>query len=70
MEVSIQSMACAASIAKRIQSHGGSALIIDYGQDGILDGSLQAIKGHRFVHPLSQPGQADLSCRVDFSALR
>lgn len=70
MEVSLQSMAVAASIAQRVGSQGGAALVIDYGRDGIIDSSLQAIKGHKFVHPLSQPGEADLSCHVDFSALR
>ena len=70
MEVSAQSIATAASIAERVGKEGGAALIIDYGQDLPLESSLQAIKGHRFVHPLSRPGEADLSCHVDFSALR
>lgn len=70
MEVSVQSMSMAASIAKRISQQGGAALIIDYGQDRLLESSLQAIRKHNFVHPLSSPGEADLSCHVDFSALR
>lgn len=70
MEVSVQSMSMTASLAKRIAQHGGAALIIDYGQDRLLEQSLQAIKKHKFVHPLSLPGEADLSCHVDFSALR
>ena len=70
MEVGVQSMSMAASIAKRIAQHGGAGLIIDYGQDRLIEHSLQAIKKHNFVHPLSLPGEADLSCHVDFSALR
>lgn len=70
MEVSVQSMSMAASLAKRIAQHGGAALIIDYGQDKLQQQSLQAIKKHKFVHPLTLPGEADLSCHVDFSALR
>lgn len=70
MEVSVQSVATAASLAKRVAKQGGAALIVDYGEDSIFDDSLQAISDHKFVHPLSRPGEADLSCRVDFSALR
>ncbi len=70
MEVGVQSMSMAASLAKRVVQNGGAALIIDYGQDRLLDNSLQAIAKHKFVHPLSLPGSADISCRVDFSALR
>jgi NADH dehydrogenase [ubiquinone] 1 alpha subcomplex assembly factor 7 len=70
IEVSAQSIAMAEELARRVGSQGGAALIVDYGQDGHMDSTLQAIKGHTFVNLFSQPGEADLSCRVDFSALR
>ena len=39
-------------------------------QDGPYPSSLQAIKRHEFTGLLEQPGTADLSNRVDYSALR
>ena len=63
-------MAAAEGLAKRVSQHGGAALIIDYGQDRPYEASLQAIRQHKFVGLLEQPGSADLSARVDFSALR
>ncbi len=70
IEVSAQSIATAEELARRVGAQGGAALFVDYGQEGHLDSSLQAIKGHSFVNLFSRPGEADLSCRVDFSALR
>ncbi|XP_057984087.1 uncharacterized protein LOC131168574 [Malania oleifera] len=58
------------SIARRISSDGGGALIIDYGQNGIVSDSLQAIRKHKFVNILDNPGSADLSAYVDFAAIR
>lgn len=58
------------TIAKRISSDGGGALIIDYGLDGIVSDSLQAIRKHKFVNMLDDPGSADLSAYVDFPAIR
>lgn len=45
-----------------------AALLIDYGalEDGIGD-TLQAIRDHRPEHPLTSPGEADLTCHVKFS---
>ncbi len=63
-------MALAESLASRISLHGGAALVIDYGQDGPYQSSLQAISRHQFVGLLESPGQADISNRVDYSALR
>ena len=44
--------------------------MVDYGRNAPYPDSLQAIREHSFVHMLSQPGHADLSAHVDFSALR
>ncbi|KAL0917922.1 hypothetical protein M5K25_013031 [Dendrobium thyrsiflorum] len=57
-------------IAKRISIDGGGALIIDYGKNEIISDSLQAIRKHKFVHILDDPGSADLSAYVDFAAIR
>ncbi|KAK9807683.1 hypothetical protein WJX72_005978 [[Myrmecia] bisecta] len=70
LEVSPQGMATAAELSQRVAQHGGAALIVDYGQEGPYAASLQAIRSHKFVSLLEQPGKADLSARVDFGALR
>ncbi|GJV58789.1 protein arginine methyltransferase NDUFAF7, mitochondrial [Tanacetum coccineum] len=70
VEVCPKAMDLTQSIAKRISSDGGGALIIDYGLDGIVSDSLQAIRKHKFVDMLDDPGSADLSAYVDFPAIR
>ena len=64
----------AASIATRlahlIAAYGGTCLIIDYGRDGPTGDSLQAVADHQPVDVFHQPGAADLSHWVDFSAIR
>lgn len=70
LEICPQGMALAETLAKRVDAEGGAALIMDYGQDGPYDGSLAAIRQHRFVHLFDRPGTADLSAWVDFDALR
>jgi SAM-dependent MidA family methyltransferase len=59
-----------AFIATRLAVQGGAALAIDYGhlETGFGD-TLQAVSAHRFVDPLERPGEADLTCHVDFAAL-
>ncbi|GAA0144678.1 hypothetical protein LIER_05063 [Lithospermum erythrorhizon] len=58
------------TIAERISSDGGGALIIDYGLNGLVSDSLQAIRKHKFVNIFDNPGTADLSAYVDFPAIR
>jgi SAM-dependent MidA family methyltransferase len=57
-------------IAQRVADDRGAALIIDYGhvETGFGE-TLQALKNHRSVDPLAQPGEADLTAHVDFAAL-
>lgn len=65
----------AAQIIDQIIERGSAdpcrALFIDYGpaQTEIGD-TLQALKAHTKVNPLSEPGDADLTARVDFGRLR
>jgi NADH dehydrogenase [ubiquinone] 1 alpha subcomplex assembly factor 7 len=56
---------CAAAIAAR----GGCALFVDYGygQSAVGD-TLQALKGHEYVSPFTDPGDVDLTAHVDFEA--
>ncbi|XP_051224746.1 uncharacterized protein [Lolium perenne] len=70
IEVCPKAMEITEQIADRISSDGGGALIIDYGKNGIVSDSLQAIRKHKFVHILDEPGSADLSAYVDFTAIK
>ncbi|VEU22966.1 DEKNAAC104259 [Brettanomyces naardenensis] len=47
----------------------GAGLIIDYGKDTIPIETLRGIKNHKFVDPMTQPGEVDLSADVDFGKL-
>lgn len=58
------------TLAERFTEHAGRALFIDYGPaDSEVGDTLQALKAHTKVDPLDEPGEADLTARVDFSAL-
>jgi SAM-dependent MidA family methyltransferase len=47
-----------------------AALVIDYGHIAFGYGdTLQAVRSHAFEHPLTSPGEADLTAHVDFAAL-
>ena len=70
IEVSAAAHAMAADLARRAVNHGGATLIMDYGRDEHEPGgTLQAVREHRSVDPLSEPGRTDLSSRVDFRGL-
>ncbi|KAG9455964.1 hypothetical protein H6P81_000472 [Aristolochia fimbriata] len=70
IEVCPKAMELTHAIAKRIGSDGGGALIIDYGLNGVVSDSLQAIRKHKFVDIFDDPGSADLSAYVDFACIR
>jgi NADH dehydrogenase [ubiquinone] 1 alpha subcomplex assembly factor 7 len=64
----------AETIMEQMRAHfdanSGAALIIDYGYAHSTPGdSFQALKDHKFVDPLAEPGEADLTAHVDFEAL-
>ncbi|MEC9246455.1 MAG: class I SAM-dependent methyltransferase [Pseudomonadota bacterium] len=59
-----------ARIAERIGREGGAGLFIDYGYASPAPGdTLQAMRGHAYEDVLKEPGKADLTAHVDFSAL-
>jgi NADH dehydrogenase [ubiquinone] 1 alpha subcomplex assembly factor 7 len=60
----------ARALGARIAAEGGAALIVDYGHAASAPGdTLQAVRAHRFVEVLADPGEADLTAHVDFQAL-
>jgi NADH dehydrogenase [ubiquinone] 1 alpha subcomplex assembly factor 7 len=67
IEVSTAQLDFAAELGARIVAQGGAALLIDYGRDRAATGdTLQALRRHRKVDPLADPGAADLTVHVDF----
>ncbi|PCI47623.1 MAG: methyltransferase [Alphaproteobacteria bacterium] len=58
-------------IAEYIRHYGGAALIMDYGYDAHSTGdTLQAVKNHKYVDILSEPGDVDLTTHVNFHRLK
>ena len=70
LEVAFQARTFIRDLAQRLKTDGGVALFVDYGhaKSGFGE-TLQAVHNHRFVDPLSEPGEADLTAHVDFAAL-
>ena len=57
-------------LGARLVKQGGAALLIDYGHAATgLGDTLQALRAHRYVDPLAQPGECDLTAHVDFAAM-
>jgi SAM-dependent MidA family methyltransferase len=56
-------------IGRRITQHGGTGLIIDYGDWRSLGDTLQAMHNHAPSNPLQHCGQSDLTAHVDFETL-
>lgn len=54
---------------KNLTTASSYQLYIDYGAEGTAD-TLQAMFKHQFTHPLSHPGEADLTAHVNFSELK
>lgn len=62
--------AVAADLAARLAAQGGAALIFDYGYVGpALGDTAQAMRRHAYAPLLDDPGEADLTAHVDFTAL-
>jgi NADH dehydrogenase [ubiquinone] 1 alpha subcomplex assembly factor 7 len=64
------SAAAVQAVAQRLAAQGGAALFVDYGYTAPAFGSsLQAVRAHRRVDPLVDPGEADLTALVDFAGM-
>ena len=60
----------AEDLGRHLATHGGAAIIIDYGYSaGEKGDTLQAVRGHKFSYVLDHPGEQDLTAHVDFAAL-
>ncbi len=70
LEVGLAGQGLARVLAARLVRDRGAALVIDYGYTvPAFAETLQAVKRHRFVDPLAEPGEADLTAHVDFAGL-
>jgi NADH dehydrogenase [ubiquinone] 1 alpha subcomplex assembly factor 7 len=57
-------------ICRRLSTHGGACLMIDYGHTVRSVGdTLQAVKGQKYHGIFDTPGAADVTAHVDFQAL-
>ncbi len=57
-------------INERLATAPTVALLIDYGYLTPAHGdSLQAVKAHKYIDVLAEPGEADITAHVDFSAI-
>lgn len=72
IEFSPISYATASCMAQLIgkSAGGGSALVVDYGKESIEGDTFRAFKNHNQVHPLEDPGSADLTASVNFALLK
>jgi SAM-dependent MidA family methyltransferase len=71
VEISPAREAVARQIAAQLDVSQGVALIIDYGHERSAPGeTLQAVRRHGYAPVLANPGEQDLTCHVDFEALR
>ncbi|MEY8837866.1 class I SAM-dependent methyltransferase [Cribrihabitans sp. XS_ASV171] len=69
VEIPTMSPVIMGGVAKRIATHGGAALVVDYGDWRSLGDTFQALQAHKQVDPLDDPGRADLTAHVDFEPL-
>jgi NADH dehydrogenase [ubiquinone] 1 alpha subcomplex assembly factor 7 len=70
VEICPAAAALAASLGERLAREPGAALFVDYGYYPSAPGpTLAALRRHRAVPVLDDPGTADLSAHVDFAAL-
>ena len=70
LEIMVSGLIFMQALAQHIAAQGGLALLIDYGHGASgLGDTLQAMRAHRFVDVLHEPGDCDLTAHVDFAAL-
>jgi NADH dehydrogenase [ubiquinone] 1 alpha subcomplex assembly factor 7 len=58
-------------IGDNVAAKTGAALFVDYGYtEGFHGDSFQAVSGHKYSDPLSDPGKSDLTAHVDFGEIK
>jgi SAM-dependent MidA family methyltransferase len=69
VEICAPAVAIAGDIGRRVATHGGAALIVDYGGWQSIGDTFQAVANHAYADPLDAPGAADLTAHVAFEPL-
>lgn len=70
LEFSPDTLSIISKITQFIAEHqSGEALIADYTSNNVPRRTLRAIKSHKFVDPLFDPGNCDLTADVNFRAI-
>ncbi|OMJ12418.1 NADH dehydrogenase [ubiquinone] complex I, assembly factor 7 [Smittium culicis] len=69
IEVSPESAIIAQKLGKIVNETNGAALIVDYGQNYTQSSTFRGISKHKFLDPLTNPGDIDITADVDFSYL-
>ena len=59
-----------ATLCQMLKTNGGAGLFIDYGYDQGHGYTLQAVEKHKFVSPLENTGNVDITAHVDFSSIK
>ena len=66
LEINFESRKFIEKISNFIKENNGGAIFFDYGYTSGHGDTLQALKDNKFVNPLSDPGNADLTCTCRF----
>lgn len=70
VEYSTEQQTVSKNISERLESHGGIALIMDYGHEGEKGDTFRSFKNHQLHSPLKDPGTADLTADVNFAQIK
>lgn len=69
LEINFESRKFIEKLSRFIKENNGGAIFFDYGYTFSHGDTFQAVKDSKFVNPLDDPGNADLTAHVDFNDL-
>lgn len=70
VEIRPQADVIVQQISELMSLHGGTSLIIDYGNAASLGDTVQSVMNHAYTDIFAEPGKADITAHVDFGAIR
>ena len=69
LEINFETRKFIEKLSRFIKENNGGAIFFDYGYTFNHGDTFQAVKDSKFVNPLDDPGNADLTAHVDFNDL-
>lgn len=69
VEINDMTQTLISHISRHIQSHGGNAIIVDYGNWTSKGDTLQTMHRHAYSNLFEQLGEADMTAHVDFEQI-